>query len=555
MAAKVIVLGSVNGKLAPAFQKLGTLHSKNKFSFAIVTGDLFGNDDDDESITQLLNGHIKVPLSTYFTVGTAPLPPRIVERLETSPDEDLCENLHFLGKRSITTTSDGIRIVALGGNLDTSIVGGQSKEQLLPYHTTSDATSLRGANKTDILLTSIWPAGVWEKSITTLTPENQAAVSSTKEIADLCAAIKPRYHFSSSPVGFFYEREPFFYSSAVDETSTDKQVTRFISMAPFGNPAKAKAMYAFNVQAGETASTIPHGSTMSPFIVKSGIKRGSETVTNEGGYSRFGNGTNHHDGRHSKRRHHLPPTGPSQCFFCLANANLETHMVESIGDSSYVAAAKGPLPSSNFFAENGLNFPCHQLIISFAHNATIREIALDPEAEDPNEGLKTYKEMARFRETMQAMVAKKSKFKLGAVTWEISRANNIHLHWQFLPVPIDLVRRGLVEAGFKVEAENRRYPAFQTQELDSAIDHVGDFLRVWIWSDDGDTGIQGKELVLHIDDSSRFDLQFPRKVLAKLLQLDNRFRWQDVVQSTQEETESANQFKEAFKPWDFTRET
>ena len=120
------VIGNVNGQLESAFAKLTALHSKNNFSLALVVGNLF-NEQDDGAVTNLLEGKIEVPVSTYFTVGNTALPSRIVEKIEK--DEEICPNLHYLGKRSVTKTSDGIRIVTLGGILDPEIVGGQSKEQ------------------------------------------------------------------------------------------------------------------------------------------------------------------------------------------------------------------------------------------------------------------------------------------------------------------------------------------------------------------------------------------------------------------------------------------
>lgn len=37
-------------------------------------------------MTRLLNGDIVVPLTTYFTIGTAPLPPSLIERIEKDED-------------------------------------------------------------------------------------------------------------------------------------------------------------------------------------------------------------------------------------------------------------------------------------------------------------------------------------------------------------------------------------------------------------------------------------------------------------------------------------
>ncbi|KAK8088177.1 hypothetical protein PG997_003138 [Apiospora hydei] len=538
MASKVIVLGSLDGKLETAFQKLATLHSKNHFAFAIITGNLFSADQDESVVTRLLEGKIAIPLTTYFTVGTNALPPQIVERIEKN--EEICENLHFLGKRSITTTSDGIRIVTLGGILDREILGGTSKEQHLPFHTAGDANALRGANKTDILLTSTWSSNVWTNSKVLLDPANKEAVASSPEVAELCTALKPRYHLTFSPVDFFYEREPFFYPTA-GEPGDAKQVTRFISMAPYGNPAKQKAIYAFSLEPGVTPDTLPPGTSVSPFNPSRGAKRAAAGV--DGYTGRFAQ--DHHDGpSRRRRRHRSPPPDPSRCFFCLSNENLATHMICSIGEEAYITTAKGPLPPPDHFSDQGLNFPGNQIIIPLAHEPNMRAI----HAKSPN----AFAEMTRLRDALQAMIATQSNYSLGVVTWEISRANNIHHHWQLMPVPANLIREGLIEIGFKAQAEDLKHPPFEEKDIGSGVDESGDFLRLWLWSDDRDTGIVGKQLVMPIDDTFRFDLQLPRKVLAKFLHLEDRIRWQDVEQSVAEETQDADHFKAAFKKWDFT---
>ena len=147
------VFGSVNGQLKSAFGKLAALHAKNVFSFAIVTGNLFAEGEEDDELTALLDGSIEIACPTYFTVGTTTLPPRVVQKIEA--DDEIAPNLHYLGKRSVTKTSEGVRIVALGGVLDTNIVAGHSKDQHEPFHTESDAKTLKGAHDADILLTAM----------------------------------------------------------------------------------------------------------------------------------------------------------------------------------------------------------------------------------------------------------------------------------------------------------------------------------------------------------------------------------------------------------------
>lgn len=533
----------MDGQLEAAFAKVGALHAKNKFSLLLVTGNLFSENGSDDEATALVNGDISVPLPTYFTVATRALPAIISEKVEK--DEEICENLHFLGKRSVTKTSDGLRIVALGGQLDETIVAGLSTEQHLPFHTAQDATSLRGAQSADIMLTTMWPRGITKGSHVPLGAENTPGPSS-KEIAALCSTLKPRYHFAMSPDAYFWEREPFMHE-AKDQTEKP-QFTRFISVAPYGNTNKAKAIYAFTIPQADTSVEIPPGTTASPFT---SFDKASKKRAHEGPYSRFQqDDRDHRHGKHRRRRA-SPPPGPDKCFFCLSNPNLSSHMCCAIGDESYLATAKGPLPASDTFSKEGLNFPGHFIMIPLAHAPTMVSMgdASDPESTS----VKTYKEMTRFRESLQAMLAKVSEYKLGAVTWEISRSRAIHLHWQFVATPADLIRKGLVEAGFKVEAENLSYPEFQERDpsLEEQVE-LGDYFRVWIWADDGEDKLKGKSLVMPLDPESRFDLQLGRRVMAKLLGLESRAVWQNCVQEEEEEMKDVAAFREAFKEWDFT---
>ncbi|KAL8818394.1 MAG: hypothetical protein Q9223_002970 [Gallowayella weberi] len=198
--------------------------------------------------------------------------------------------------------------------------------------------------------------------------------------------------------------------------------------------------------------------------------------------------------------------------------------------------------------------------------------------------------MHRYRRALHAFLLSRSSGgggehkKLGSVTWEVSRTDGIHLHWQFLPVPADLIRRGLVEAAFKVEAENEKYPVtFRRggKDMGDGTVEKGDFFRVWMWvpadgleeeddDDDDDEGQteadtaaaeeglenSGKEkcIVLPLNEGFRFDLQFGRRVMAKLLGLDGRRDWRECGQTDEEERADAERFKEVFKRFDWTLE-
>jgi Protein similar to CwfJ C-terminus 1/Protein similar to CwfJ C-terminus 2 len=541
------VLGNVNCALQEVFTKIAKLQAKQNFAFAIVVGDLFGESTSEEELNQisaLLAGNISVPLPTYFSVGRHPIPTRVVEKIQA--DDEVCPNLYFIGRRGTLKTSEGIRIATLGGEVATD---GQSDPQInnryYSRYTDSDARSLYGVHDTDILLTYEWPKGVTGRSKVAL-PEGKTAPEGAQCVADVCSTLKPRYHFSSK-ADFFYEREPFFHIPTEDNPD-EKPLTRFINMASYGK-AGQKWMYAFTFDPKAPApGSVPAGSTVSP-LPNVARKRAALESQNEG-FHRFSRGSNERPQKRARR----PPPGPGECFFCLSNPNIATHLITSIGNDAYLTTAKGPLTKPD--SHPSLEFPGHMLIIPLIHTPTFSAIS------EPDARQSTYDEMQRYRGALNDMVREKSKSKLGSVTWEVSRGNGIHVHWQYLPVASDLVSKGLVEAAFKVEGENLDYPKFKSSSKDDGADEVGDYFRVWIWqpsSSDSEEQTESKKgaekiLALPLTPDFRFDLQFGRRVMAKLLQLEKRMDWRECGQTTEEEVADVEAFKLAFKEFDFSLE-
>lgn len=551
------MIGDINGRFSEVFRKLASLHSKNSFSFAIICGDLFADPStstplDEENITALLSGSVVVPLTTYFFIGRHPFPSRVIEHLASS-DGEVCENLHYLGKRTVLNVAGGIRLVALGGQLDPGIAVGVSKDEYTPFHTESDVRSLQGTKDVDILLTTSWPSSIRTGSKVSLL-EGASEPPSSEIITNLCSSLRPRYHFSTSSE-FFYEREPFFHP-AQDGDITAERITRFISLASFGNTAKQKWLYAFNIDTtADRSAAPPPGATPSPFNLASKKRAAPST------HSQFSNS----DSQRPSKRARQPPPRPEECFFCLSNPNIATHLIASIGNDSYLTTARGPLSSPQTYPS--IRFSAHILIIPLSHSPTLSSI---PEAEVRSS---TLGEMNRYRKALQFMVNSQSKGRLGSVTWEVSRKRGVHAHWQFLPVSNDMVAKGLVEAAFKVEAENDSYPAFEERESKTADEDVinGDYFRVWIGGaprsadeaglnrqkgSSGNDSIvlehQEKCFVLQLSDDARFDIQFGRRVIAKLLELEDRINWKSCLQSQAEEIADVEAFKAAFHDFDFS---
>jgi hypothetical protein len=534
-----VVVGDVNGQFQAVFQKLGALHAKNNFSFAIVVGSLFANSWDADGadaplVQSLVDGKIDIPLPTYFALGKHPLPPPVVQKLEASDDE-LCHNLFFLGKRSVTKTSEGIRIVALGGQLDSNIIAGQSKDKYPPFYGDTDAKILRGATTADILITSDWPEDIRKRSKVDFSPEVPPQMQQC--IADLDVVLKPKYHFTTSG-GTFYEREPFFHAPS-EETDNLYPITRFISLASFGNSNKQKWIYAFSIDPSASHPVSPPaGSTACPVTLSEKKRVAPEHHEQALVYDDGSRGRRPHKRR---KGDHRGPISASECFFCLANENIATHLVTSIGESSYLTTAKGPLPTSQTYAK--LGFPCHMLIIPFSHQPTLGSM-------EEEERLVTYKEMQKYRAAMNSMLVSAAGEDYGSVTWEVSKSSLPHTHWQYIPVPADLIRKGLIEAAFKALAENLHWPTFKREDVGDGVEETGDFFRVLVWDPNNDTE-KYTSWIMRFDEKIRFHNQFGREVLAKLLRLDKRIDWRDCGQMQAEEEQDVEKFKKAFEAFDF----
>ncbi|RMZ81095.1 hypothetical protein DV738_g2538, partial [Chaetothyriales sp. CBS 135597] len=489
--AKVLVVGAIAGHFKKAFDKINRLQAKQNFAVCLVVGDVFGAGNDDENATELddlLAGSITINVPTYFSVGSRPLPEKVSEKLESS--DEVCPNLVWTGRKGTFTTSDGIRIVALGGRLAASDAP-QTIGKYDPVFLQSDARGLHGAHSAHILLTNQWPANITRLSNLDVPESIQAESEGVQCLANLNLALKPWYHFSSSPPAS-WEREPF---KQPDEYGSmgDQKITRFKSAA--------------------------------------GRKR-------------------HYD--------------PSDCFMCVTQPGFRSHLVVSIGDESMVTALRGPLPLPDTFPE--LSFSGHAMIIPHYHAAD--EVAHGKRPQDEID--KEFAEMTKFRKALNSMVGSKSNGRLGTVCTEVNRTGIRHFHWQVIAMEAAKIRKGLVEAAFKVLAEKHQYPPFEDCDPDQVLKQRNDFCRIWLWTpsnaadvaeqksngqetDEGTT----KSFFLPVPTSlERFYLWYPREVCAGLLQLEDRTNWMSTLHPDEKEEQKAEEsdaegLKQDFADFDF----
>lgn len=551
-----LVVGSVRGRFQKAFEKISKLQAKQNFALAIVVGDLFDPESDDSNageVEALINGHISIPLPTYFTVGDSPFPESVRAKLET--EDEICENLFYLGRKGTMKTTEGVKIVSLGGRLvqnEASLT--QKIEKCDPLYLDNDARGLHGAHSAHILITNQWPTNITNGSKIKL-PEGVDTASSSQSVSNLCQALKPWYHFSSSPAGL-WEREPF--KQLVNYDSLEQPpVTRFKSLPAIDAPTK-EWMTAFTLDTSRPPATIV-SPLESPFA-RSSPPRKRQANDDHDSYRRYADGV--HEGRHHKRSRKDPRKDPSDCFMCLNKPGTRTHLVVSLGEESMVTASRGPLPLPSTFPQ--LSFSGHVMIVPYYHAAD--ELA---QGKRPIEEVTTeFQEMTRFRKALNAMVGSKSHGELGTVCWEVNRTGIRHFHWQMMPCPADMVKKGLIDAAFKVKGEQYEYPTFEPCEPDSLLPDRSDYFRVWTWASDPleladhtsgngekDVGVT-KSMYFSLPPDQKFNIWFGREVVAGLLQLENRTNWMDALlrkdgSEQLAEEEDAQGLREDFEDFDF----
>jgi Protein similar to CwfJ C-terminus 1/Protein similar to CwfJ C-terminus 2 len=157
-----------------------------------------------------------------------------------------------------------------------------------------------------------------------------------------------------------------------------------------------------------------------------------------------------------------------------------------------------------------MSFPGHVLIIPIAHTPLT----------SPSEQF----EMESYREKLTAFFDARN---CHTVTFEIHSSEGIHAHWQVIPVPKsksvdDEFVRGFEEKKLTLE---QREPG-ESEEYCRVILPTGNYVATL---------------------PVRFDLHLPRRILAKLLQLEERQDWRNCIQTKDEEQADASAFRAEFE--------
>ncbi|KAJ2479016.1 hypothetical protein EV174_004141 [Coemansia sp. RSA 2320] len=302
--AKMLVVGSINGRLADFFAKVKKLDAKyGPFSLLLITGNLLsrGHDEDPHACAELdllLKNELAVPIMTYVVAGDRSLPCTLRERASIKSGE-ICNNLVLLTGHGILHTSEGINIAYIAGRyiaqlnpapIDASPTNGDANPRstddkaeanasdasvdskdiaairpdrpdalvfgnaavadlVSQVATENDKALLRtqAQPSIDIFLSYDWPYGAVAPA-STAQPATRCA---SNKVSFMSAAIMPRYHFAAGE-GTFFERLPWKYSDKIRVgrgRDSAAHFTRFIGLGAVNESEREKErwFYAMNV--------------------------------------------------------------------------------------------------------------------------------------------------------------------------------------------------------------------------------------------------------------------------------------------------------------------
>lgn len=442
--------------------------------------------------------------ASFFSGGTNGLNENVSESSKASESTlvDIQHNLTFAKEPlTICKLASGTRIAFLLAQGEDERHHQEIREQIC------------NQSAIDILITHSWPKTLAKQ-------EQLLLIQNSHFIDELVRKLQPRYHFAvGSERGRFFENRAFKWNN---------RVSRFISLGQEGSGDKW--FYAFGMGPSEEEQ-MPSGLAENPYTKPAQVKRSVEEL--------------------EEQKEVVPPkrvrvVNPDQCFFCLSNPRVETHMIVSIGTHSYLTVAKGPLtrPSKE------LPFSGHGIIIPIEHVPSLKSMSVKVT------DLAVFKEMQRFQETLSDAFA---ETQLRMVFFEVNRSDNVHAHVQCLPVPEHCLESDFASSlEEKTRANNEEFSknhplefAKFTSEEDelTRIRNEKDYVMFTVYK----SSTEKTTYVAELGESNKpVDLQFPRRVLAHVLRTPKRTYWEKCKQSRIKEQDESEAFKSFYKKHDFT---
>ncbi|XP_037093404.1 LOW QUALITY PROTEIN: CWF19-like protein 1 [Pollicipes pollicipes] len=499
---KILVCGNIDGKFNQVFNRVSSVNKKNgPFEFLLCCGSFFGLNNSEWAAYR--EGTRRVPIQTYV-LGAASRLPRDVH---PCPDADeLCTDVVALGERGVFTSSGGASVAYLAPP-----DGGEPSQA--DVRALEQAVAASGAAGLDLLLTTAWPRGVTRYAATP--PGVYSEETGSRLAARLLYSTRPRYVFSGGQA-LHYERLPYRNHQVLRDQQV--HVTRFISLAAAFNVDKHKWLYAFGLEpmvrmARAELVAQPADVTECPFSAE---EMATAACGGDGEAVQFFYSTERKSGEPAaKRRRQGPPDGrpTAPCWFCLASPDVEKHLVVNVGETCYLALAKGGL------------VPGHVLILPVEHTRA------STEADDA-----VFAEILEYKKRLGKLFAAENK----AVVFFERNYRQSHLQVQCVPVPKDLVP--VLKEAVQDHCDSQ----------DISLDEVPPLSDVRQLAQPGAPYLYvelpgGVKLFHRV--GKKLPLSIGRSMLAcpPLLNMPERVEWSECVVSKEEQMAKAKEFKTKFK--------
>ncbi|XP_066249101.1 CWF19-like protein 1 [Euwallacea similis] len=518
---KILLCGDVEGRFNALFKRVSSINDKSgPFDLLLCVGNFFGINNKEFGPYKL--GEKKVPIPTYI------LGPNAEHQFKEYPQDEaqfeLCTHVYYLGKRGIYNDSKGLKIAYLSGlSSDQSSLYSCTEQDVLEL---CDAAlkgnaSFRGI---DILLTSQWP----QKIVHDGKEVNLTGNSQSELVSYLCMKLKPRYVVSGLE-GVYYERPPFRCPNLGEHDTTMETVTRFIGLARVGNPKKDKWIYALNVTpmdkmkiadlVQKTTDETPCPFNFQELEDKIFRKKKRKSEGPRQYFYDMTTPSDQEERRNNKKRPRIE-FDQSKCWFCLSSPSVEKHLVVTVGESCYLALAKGGMVEEHF-----LICPMEH----FQSSLSCTEEVLQ--------------EMQKFKQALHKFYHRNGQV---PVFFERNYKTS-HMQLQTVPIPKKATKELKDIFIDEAEVQGFQLEALESySRLDQVVPQKTPFFMVEL--------PDGQVLYTKIQASMNFPLSFGREVLASgpVLDMLDRVEYKECLLEKSKEEEVVARIRTDFEPFDFT---
>lgn len=511
---KILVCGDVDGKFDLLYKRVRSIQSKGQqFDSLFVVGEFFSPFSETLSAWESYkSGEKEAPIATYIL---GPKSENLSKFFEDAKDgTELCPNVIYMGTRGVITLAGGLRVAYFSGTDCGAIKSSSHTYSLQDVHKYVRPLVSSEAN-VDILITSDWPAGIMKYA-----PNNPkaASVSGSTGMAQLAYFLKPRYHFTSSK-DFFYERVPFRNHMILTERPV--QATRFISVSNVGS--KEKNLYAFSITPMIHASIADvskqaDNTTENPYPA---FDLPQEEEKAFRGFFYDQNAMYDEPRKKKQKKDHparLQQISQDDCWFCLASPKVAKHLVCSVGDTCYIAMAKGAI------------VPLHCLLLPIGHHRNMSDLELE-----------TRIELAKYKDALNKLFAAKEMY---AVYFERNYKCS-HMQLQVVPISNKIsesqVQTAFEDYGASVGIKLEVIP--KNTDISQAVPKG----QAYFFTEFGNTKMLSRI-------KGNFPINFGREVVccSDILDMCERSDWKHCTISDEAETSMTKKFRDEFKPFDFT---